>query len=191
MVPATLLNSQIGSCVSFGFPDNLKMSPTKPIAIIGLPASLPGVSACESEPSGTGGWGGENAATRVITTIIQPQRLVDEIQALGTAKAKESIEITPRISSVVTQVAFEEGQLVQKGDLLVEIENSEILAGLAVAEASLRESRSIYERSKSLIDTQVISASDLEQLQDGRLALADDLILGPPRRHRAHLQVAR
>jgi membrane fusion protein (multidrug efflux system) len=63
------------------------------------------------------------------------------------------------------RVAFLEGQLVQKGDLLIELENSEILAGLAVAQASLSESTSIYNRSKALIDTQAISASNLEQLQ--------------------------
>ena len=141
------------------------MSPTKTIAVLSLSVSLLAVAACESEPPGAGGWGGHNAATKVLATVIEPERLIDEIQALGTAKANESIEIKPRISSVVTRVAFEEGQLVRQGDLLIELENSEILAGLAVAEASLSESRSIYNRSKSLIDTQAISASNLETLQ--------------------------
>lgn len=91
-----------------------------------------------------------DAATQVLTATIRPERLIDDIQALGTAKANESIEIKPRISSVVTRVAFEEGQLVRHGGLLVELEISEILAGLAVTEASLSESTSIYNRSKSL-----------------------------------------
>jgi membrane fusion protein (multidrug efflux system) len=140
------------------------MSPLRYIAFSAISAGLMAAAGCESEPAGQSGWGGFNAATKVITRVVQPQRLVDEIQALGTAKANESIEIKPRISSVVTRIAFEEGQLVRQGDLLIELENSEILAGLAVAEASLRESRSLYERSKSLIDTQVISAANLEQL---------------------------
>lgn len=131
----------------------------------GLLAGVSIVTACDEEPSGAGGWSGPGAATKVIATVIQPERLVDEIEALGTAKANESIEIKPRISSVVTRVHFEEGQLVHAGELLVALENSEILAQLAVAEASLTESTSIYNRSKSLIDTQVISAADLEQLQ--------------------------
>jgi len=140
------------------------MSPIRITTLFGILTGLLVLAACESEPSGQGGWGDFNAATKVITRAVQPQRLIDEIQALGTARANESIEIRPRISSVVTEVVFEEGDLVQKGDLLVELENSEILAGLAVAEASLRESRSLYDRSKSLIHTQVISAANLEQL---------------------------
>jgi membrane fusion protein (multidrug efflux system) len=90
--------------------------------------------------------------------------MVDEIQALGTAHANESIEIRPRVSSLIERIMFEEGQLVHKGDLLVELENSEIVAGLALAEASLSESRSLYSRSRSLADTQAISVSTLEQL---------------------------
>jgi membrane fusion protein (multidrug efflux system) len=90
--------------------------------------------------------------------------MVDQIEALGTARANESVDIRPRISSLVETIYFEEGELVQQGDLLVELENSEIAAGLAVAEATLTESRSLYNRSSSLADTQVISAANLEQL---------------------------
>ncbi len=41
---------------------------------------------------------------------------------------------------------------------------SEIVAGLALAEAALSESRSLYERNKSLSQSKAISASNLEQL---------------------------
>jgi len=90
--------------------------------------------------------------------------MIDEIQALGTARANESIEIQPRISSLIERIAFDEGQFVNAGDLLVELENNEISAGLALARASLSESQSLYNRSKSLADTQAISASNLEEL---------------------------
>ena len=166
------------------------MNPVRITTIVSVFAGLLAIAACEREPSGAAGKGGFNAATKVITTVIQPERLVDEIQALGTAKANESIEITPRISSVVMRVAFDEGEFVQKGDLLIELENSEILAGLAVAQASLGESTSTYNRSRSLIDTQAISASNLEQLQaamqvdlaeveEARARLAHTLIKAP------------
>jgi membrane fusion protein (multidrug efflux system) len=141
------------------------MNPTKTNSILGLFVGLLAMAACDSEPSGASNRGGQDVETKVLTAVVRSERLIDEIQALGTAKANESVEIKPRISTVVTRVAFEEGQLVRQGDPLVELENSEILAGLAVAEASLSESRSIYNRSKSLIDTQAISASNLETLQ--------------------------
>lgn len=121
------------------------------------------VTACEDDQrsDARGSWGGP---AKVVTQIVGRQSIVDEIEALGTARANESIEIRPRIASLVERVAFEEGQLVQAGDLLLELENSEIKAGLALAEAELSESRSLYNRSKSLADSQAISASNLEQL---------------------------
>jgi len=128
-----------------------------------LAALLTLVAACE-DPSATnasGSWGG---AAKVVTVRVELQPVVDEIQALGTARANESIEIQPRISSLIERVHFEEGQLVEEGDLLVELENSEIVAGLALARASLSESQSLYDRSRSLADTQAISASNLEEL---------------------------
>lgn len=122
------------------------------------------VAACDKEPAGNarGAWGG--GSTKVVTARIELQTMVDEIQALGTANANESVEIKSRIPSRIDKIAFVEGQLVEFGDLLIELESSEIFAGLAVAEASLSESRSLYNRNKSLTDTQAISASTLEQL---------------------------
>ena len=128
--------------------------------LLAIPALI---TACEQEPatSGRSGWGG---AAQVVTQQVQLQPMIDEIQALGTARANESIEIQPRISSLIERIAFDEGQFVNAGDLLVELENNEISAGLALARASLSESRSLYNRSKSLADTQAISASRLDEL---------------------------
>jgi len=129
-----------------------------------LVAALLFVAACDRETGETNARS-ETAVVKVVTHVAQPQRLLDEIQALGTARANESIEIRPRISSIVTRVAFTEGQLVREGDLLIELENSEVRAGLAVAEAALSESLSTYNRSEALASTQAISASSLEQLR--------------------------
>ena len=121
------------------------------------------LAACGEEPTsqGRGGWG---ASVKVVTAQVELRQMVDEIEALGTARANESIEIQPRIASLIDHIDFVEGQMVRQGDLLVELENKEIVAGLAVAEAALSESRSLYERSRSLASSQAISASNLEQL---------------------------
>ena len=121
------------------------------------------LAACEEEPAAAarGGWGG---AAKVVTQQVELQHIVDEIEALGTAHANESIEIQPRISSLIEAFEFEEGQLVEAGQRLVQLEDNEIVAGLRLAEANLSESRSLYNRSQSLADTQAISASNLEQL---------------------------
>ncbi|MEX2122493.1 MAG: efflux RND transporter periplasmic adaptor subunit [Woeseia sp.] len=134
------------------------------IPLSGLVAALVFLAGCDRDTTADNTQT-EPAVIKVVTHVAEPQRLLDEIQALGTARANESIEIRPRISSIVTRVAFTEGQLVRQGDLLIELENSEVRAGLAVAEAALSESRSTYNRSESLASTQAISASSLEQLR--------------------------
>jgi len=119
--------------------------------------------ACDDEPD-TGARGSRNGdPVKVVTARVDMQALVDEIQALGTANANESVEIRSRVTSLVERVTFEEGQEVKAGQLLIELESSEIVAGLALAEAALSESRSLYNRNESLSDTQAISASSLEQ----------------------------
>ena len=127
-----------------------------------LIVALLAISACEKEQAG-GGPPGDRTAI-VITQRVELQAMIDEIQALGTANANESIDVQSRISTLIERIVFEEGQLVEAGDLLVELENDEIDAGLAVAEAALSESRSLYNRSQNLADSQAISASGLEQL---------------------------
>ncbi len=121
-------------------------------------------SGCSDEAAEKPDRGSWSRAPKIIAEPATRQALVDEVEALGTAHANESIEIRPRVSSLIERIAFEEGQLVQAGELLVELESSEIVAGLALAEASLSESRSLYDRNKSLSDSQAISVSNLEQL---------------------------
>ena len=119
-------------------------------------------SACEQEQADARGPADRTAI--VVTQRVELQPMIEEIQALGTANANESVDIQSRISSIIERIVFEEGQLVATGDLLVELENNEIAAGLAVAEAALSESRSLYNRSQNLAESQAISASGLEQL---------------------------
>ena len=91
-------------------------------------------------------------------------------EALGNARANEAVDIRPEITAAITRILFEEGQSVSKGDVLLELENSEPLADLAAARAALVDSESQYRRSAELFKTKVVSASQLEQLEARREA---------------------
>lgn len=127
--------------------------PATPSAATGRPAGAP--------PGGRPGAG----PVSVLAATVTPRDFNDRFTALGTARAAESIEVTSRISSVVSRIGFAEGEDVATGRLLVELDSKEARADLAVAEASLRQSRSQYERSRQLADTRVISESQLEELE--------------------------
>lgn len=89
-------------------------------------------------------------------------------EALGNTRANEAVDIRPEITAAVITIEFEEGQRVEKGEVLLRLENSEPLADLAAAKAALVDSESQYRRSNELYKTRVVSESELEQLEARR-----------------------
>ncbi|NLW95428.1 MAG: efflux RND transporter periplasmic adaptor subunit [Xanthomonadaceae bacterium] len=87
----------------------------------------------------------------------------------GRVAAVETVELRPRVSGYVQRVAFEEGQLVRKGDLLFEIDPRPYRAALARAEAELARARSEarlaaaqHERAQALVEARAISREEFE-----------------------------
>lgn len=146
------------------------------------------LSACaesEQQPAG----GGEKSVP-VVTQAASTQTISDRIEAVGTANASDSVQITARVSNTVTRINFTEGGLVNKGQVLVELESSEARANHAEAEAALVEIRTQYQRSQELIRSNAISKSVLDQqaaqvnaaearVAAARSALADHTLRAP------------
>jgi membrane fusion protein, multidrug efflux system len=87
----------------------------------------------------------------------------------GRISAVESVDLRPRVSGYIERVAFEEGQDVQRGDLLFVIDPRPYQAALAQAEAQLEAARSGArlaraqdDRAQSLIEAKVISREEFE-----------------------------
>jgi membrane fusion protein, multidrug efflux system len=101
----------------------------------------------------------------VVTVAAVERDMVDEVEALGTTRAREAIEITPRISSVITAIRFREGELVEAGAMLVELDNAEERAALAEAEATVIDSRAQFRRARELLESRTVSESQVQQLE--------------------------
>jgi len=144
---------------------------TKHAGEAGMGGSPPAMGAAAGGPAagspGGGRPGGPGAAApvTVITAPVVSARVAQEISALGTARANEAVEITAKSSNLVTAVKFRDGQRVQRGDVLVELDSAQARADLAAAQAALSESVSLYNRSSELMSTQVLSKSQFEQLE--------------------------
>src|SRR3989304_5225518 len=135
-----------------------------------------------------GGAGPESVA--VVTMPVQQKPIAVKVEALGTARAAEAIDVTSKTANKVIAVRFDEGQWVRRGELLIELDGAQDRADLAAAEAALAESRSAYERSRGLYTQQAVSQSQLEQIEatlkgnQARVAaaearVADTVIRGP------------
>ena len=87
----------------------------------------------------------------------------------GRVAAVESVELRPRVSGYVQRVAYEEGQEVNKGDLLFVIDPRPYRATLDRAQADLERARSEARlakaqdvRAQTLIEAQAISREEFE-----------------------------
>lgn len=134
--------------------------------------------------------GGAGSASIVLTSGIEKRPFGATIEAVGTAMANESVEITSKTSNTITAIRFTEGQRVQAGAILVEFDRAQAAAAVAEAEANLAESRNQYARGRDLSVTQALSKAQLDQLEtsvktgEARLAaararLADTVIRAP------------
>lgn len=107
-------------------------------------------------------------APGVIVAEAQLESFPLAVEALGDARANEAVDIRPEITARISAIRFEEGQQVEAGDVLVELEDSEPLADLAAARAALVDSESQFRRSSELYRTQAVSESQLQQLEARR-----------------------
>jgi membrane fusion protein (multidrug efflux system) len=89
----------------------------------------------------------------------------DSVRAVGTLEANESVMIRPEVAGLITRVLFIEGQAVEKGMVLIELDDSELQAHVADAEAQLKIARLTYDRMMQLTGNQnpFVSEQQIDQ----------------------------
>lgn len=122
------------------------------------------VAGCSGKPPEAAGKTGPQAV-EVVTVAATMKPLGVEIEAVGTARANEAVEVTSKASNTVTAIRFEEGDRVRKGEVLVELDGAEARASLAEAEAALAESQNQFKRSRDLFTSKALSESQLDLIE--------------------------
>ena len=79
-------------------------------------------------------------------------RFVDRVEALGTLRANETLELTATVSETVTAIHFEDGQRVEAGDILVEMTSREEHALIEEERLTIAEAKRQYDRVRPLVD---------------------------------------
>lgn len=144
--------------------------------------------ACGGKPTSPPGGGG--ATVTVTTTVLAPAEWQDQVQALGTAKANESVTITAKVSETVQKVAFDSGDFVEAGQVLVDLTGQVQLAGLEEARAAFKESEQQLKRAEELAAKNLIPGSQLDtqratrdaaraRMDQVRAQLSDRVITAP------------
>ncbi|HEY6642154.1 efflux RND transporter periplasmic adaptor subunit [Povalibacter sp.] len=124
------------------------------------------ITACgRQDTPGTTGPSTQPAGTPVVTAPVTSRSLGTEIEAVGTARANESVDVTSKSSNIVTAIHFKDGDFVRRGAVLVELDSAEARATLAEAQAALADSESQFNRSRELYAQKALSVSQLEQIE--------------------------
>lgn len=111
------------------------------------------------------GAGHNNAPASVTLAAVRAERVSQKLEALGNARANESVDISTKISNIVTAIRFRDGERVKRGQVLVQLDDAQMRADVAAAQATLTESESQYNRSRELMNTQALSKSSFDQLE--------------------------
>jgi membrane fusion protein (multidrug efflux system) len=127
----------------------------RPLALVGLEAAAP----TQQQRGGGGGPIG------VVVSPVRTATVVDRTESVGTVRARNAVTITAKVTGIVQEIRFQEGQPVRDGDLLVELDAAALRAELDQARALFDDARSQLVRARGLQPGQTITAQRLETLE--------------------------
>src|SRR5262245_5287749 len=75
--------------------------------------------------------------TEVQTSKVERQKIVQKVSATGKIQPRTQVKISADVSAKITKLSVVEGQWVQKGQFLVELDRERYLAAVESANANV------------------------------------------------------
>ena len=107
----------------------------------------------------------QGGATPVVVHEVKIEAFEVVIEALGTAKANESVLLTAQTSEVVQSIEFDDGDKVALGQLILKLNNREEKARLNELDINLQEAKRQLKRISNLAKTSAASEQLLDEQQ--------------------------
>ena len=101
----------------------------------------------------------------VASAVAEKQTWTPALQATGSLRAIQGVDVTTEVPGTVADIAFESGQRINKGDLLVALDASTEKAELAGMRAQASLAKQTLNRKRNLRQRGVGSQADLDQAQ--------------------------
>jgi membrane fusion protein (multidrug efflux system) len=102
---------------------------------------------------------------QVVLYEVTQGNVTESLEAMGSARAAESVSVTASVTEKISQISFKQGEFVKKGKTLLTLANDEELAQLNVAKIELADQKREYKRIENLVKQKSVSASELDRLQ--------------------------
>jgi membrane fusion protein (multidrug efflux system) len=93
----------------------------------------------------------------VETAVAKAEKTTTDIPAVGSLRSDEHVQIAPEIAGRIAEIRFEEGEPVNKGDILVRLDDALAQADLSDTEARFNFQKANFERAESLSRTRNIA----------------------------------
>jgi membrane fusion protein (multidrug efflux system) len=119
-------------------------------------------TACKKERQ-AGGGPRLGLAVQVVAVQARRQPVTESLSLVGSIAANEMVEIKAETEGIVQEIGFDEGQKVEKGQLLVRLDETKLTATLAEGEANYKLSQANFDRSRQLLRDQLISQQEFDQ----------------------------
>jgi membrane fusion protein, multidrug efflux system len=113
------------------------------------------------------------AFTPVHVAVVESKQFPVVLNGLGTVQATNTVTVRSRVDGQIEKVAFEEGQMVNEGDLLVQIDPAPFKAALGQAVAKLAQDQASLTNAKQDLERTTVLAKQgnaTQQLLDQRTA---------------------
>lgn len=133
--------------------------PPKPAPEAGALERGPGTPATGSgRPGGPGG-----GMPGVEVTQVQRQPLQDDAQAIGSLRSRQSVMLRTEVGGRIVQIAFADGARVQRGQLLVQLDDALQKAELSQAQAQLSVAQANFRRNEELVAQAFVAQRVLDE----------------------------
>ena len=133
------------------------------IAAIAVVAVLGGLKVMQFKTLAAAPW--VQPPDTLASAVAHEEKWQDTFAAVGSITAVQGGTITPEIAGTVSEIAFESGAVVAKGDLIARFDTSTEAAQLKAAQAQLEWARLTVERTRKLRTDSTVSQSELDQAQ--------------------------
>ena len=140
-------------------------SPFLFLSVTALLTACGGKAAAPPGDGGPGAGGGGPPPSPVEVAVVRQQTVVDAITATGQIEAIQSIELHPSVEGRLVRILVQEGAAVTEGEILFKVDDAELNAELAQAEADRDLAAQALKRTQELIAKNASSAADLERAQ--------------------------
>jgi membrane fusion protein (multidrug efflux system) len=114
-------------------------------------------------PSAAAGARSAAPMMQVVAVEARSEPVIEGLSLVGSVTANEQVELKSEMDGIVEKIHFVEGQQVEQGQSLVQLEEEKLALAVSEAEANYQLSQATHERSQQLLKDHLISQQEYDQ----------------------------